>query len=234
MGDTRAMVQLGDYSMKGGGVTQDKKKAIELYQQAARMGNVNAMIKLCVWYAEGDFDTQDKVNAILWFQQAVDLHNTHKMKSSAPCEDDDEVQQAKEQFIELLRQADEMSATDTTKLGIHLFDGVDTEQDNRRTVRPDWIIHDINKAYAIVHLAISLMKEKTSKQGIKTSVLIQQAHAIQKSVEIIAQGALFGDVDPQIVRRWGVQVLPEFPRQFYCIVYTIARFLLEQLKKKQH
>ena len=157
------------------------------------------------------------------------------MDSSSCDDDDDEVQQAKEQFIELLRQADEMGATDViTKLGIHWFDGLDTEQDNRRTVRPDWIIDDINKAYATVHLTISLMKEKSARQDTNPTKLIQQAHAIQISVEKITQDALFGETDPMIVSWWGIQVVPEFPQRLCHIVFTFTRFMLEQLKKEQH
>ena len=179
------------------------------------------------WHAEGDFDTQDKVNAILWFQQAVDLYNAHKMESSALCDDGDEVQQAREQFIELVRQADEIGVIIiNTKLCIHWFDGVDTEQDNRMTIHPYWIIGDLSDGYAIVHLAISLMKEKSARQDTNPTELVQRAHAIQRSVERITQNALLGDVEPSIVLQWGVQVVPAFPQRFYCIISTIARFML--------
>ena len=235
MGNIDAMSILGDCYMKGDDVTQDKKKAIELYQQAARMGSVNAMIKLGVLHAEGDFDAQGKVNAIQWFQKAVNLYNAHEIDSFTPCDDDEEVQQAKEQFIELIRQADEMSETDViTKLGIHWFDGVDTEQDNRMTIHPDLIIGNISKAYAIVCIAISLMKEKSVRQDTNPTKLIQRARAIWSLAFKIAKSDLCGDIDPLNISYWGFQVVPHFPQRFNCIIVTLARLMLGQLKKEQH
>ena len=197
------------------------------------MGNVNAMIKLGVWYAEGDFDTQDKVNAILWFQQAVDLYKTHNQDYTALHEDEDNIQQAKEQFIELVQQADETGQTDViTKLGIHWLDGVDTELYKRMMLHPMSQACFLNRAYAIIHLTMPLKKENSARQDTNPTELIQRAHAIQESVFKIAQKTLFGDVEPSFIIQWGIQVVPEFSQQLCRITFTIARFMLEQLKKE--
>ena len=233
---TGAMAQLGDWYMKGDGVTQDKKKAIELYQQAARTGNVKAMTKLCVWYAEGDFDTQDKVNAIQWFQQAVDLYNAHILYQYISCDDDDdEVQQVKEQFIKLLLQADEMGETDNiTKLFIHLFDGINSVREKKRIIEPIWQTGIVRETYSFVHLAISLMKERSAGRGINFTKLFQQVITVERYTEHIIFDVFRENIhidhnDPQ-----AFQKSSKLDNQLCCIVYTLARFMVEQLKKEQH
>ena len=192
------------------------------------------MIKLGVLHAEGDFDTQDKVNAIQWFQQAADLYDAHKMYSSVPC-DDEEIQQAKEQFIELTRQADEVSETIIiTRLGIHWFDGVEIGEDNRMIVIAHRQAVYISEAYAIIHLGLSLMKKKSAGQDTNPTQLIQQVHAIQKCVEKITKCFVYSGVKQMAIFLWGIQVVPEFPQRLCRIALTVAKFMLEQLKKEQH
>ena len=233
---TKVMIKLGDCYLKGDGVTQDKKKAIELYQQAARTGNVKAMTKLCVWYAEGDFDTQDKVNAIQWFQQAVDLYNAHILYQYISCDDDDdEVQQVKEQFIKLLLQADEMGETDNiTKLFIHLFDGINSVREKKRIIEPIWQTGIVRETYSFVHLAISLMKERSAGRGINFTKLFQQVITVERYTEHIIFDVFRENIhidhnDPQ-----AFQKSSKLDNQLCCIVYTLARFMVEQLKKEQH
>ena len=46
MGNTNAMVNLAVCYEKGYGVSQNKQKAIELFQKASNMGNTDALIQL--------------------------------------------------------------------------------------------------------------------------------------------------------------------------------------------
>ena len=233
-GNTDAMSVLGDWYMKGNGVTQDEKKAIELYQQAAGMGNVNAMIKLGVWHAEGDFDTQDKVNAIQWFQQTVDLYKAKNCYIFFPHVDNDEAQQAKKQFIELVRQADEMGETDIiTKLGIHRFDGVDTEQGLEKRNNPLMQVFEVSSAYAFACLSILHVKEKSVKQDTISIETFQRTHGIRMSVIKATNYLLFDRDDPDDTLH-DAQKAHEYYQRLCLIAFTIARFMLEQLQNEQH
>ena len=58
-------------------MTQDQKKAIELYQKAADLGNTSAMTKLAVCYEKGDGVPQDKQKSIELYQKAANMGNTN-------------------------------------------------------------------------------------------------------------------------------------------------------------
>ena len=220
-------------TLLAGTLTQAHK--IDCEGKAAEIGKMNTMIKLCVWHAESDFDKQDKANAIQSFQEAVHLFRVHEMDSSTYYLDEQRMHQVKKHFIELLRQADEMSESNViTKLIIHWFDGDGTALHKRMKMSPDCQVEDINRAYSITHLAISLKKENTTRQDTNFTKLVQRVCIIQNFVFKIAQNALFGDVEPSFVIQWGVQVVPEFSQRLCCIAFTIARFMLEIIKKEQH
>ena len=61
--------------MKGDGVPQDKKKAIELYQQASDLGRTNAMIRLAFCFKDGDGVEKDEKKANGLFQRAAPTDN---------------------------------------------------------------------------------------------------------------------------------------------------------------
>ena len=69
----KGIVNLAVCYENGDCVSQDKKKAIELCQQAAEMGSTDAMFNLGVCYENGDGVPQDKKKAIELYQRAADL-----------------------------------------------------------------------------------------------------------------------------------------------------------------
>ena len=80
MGNTRGMINLAISYENGDGVSQDKQKAIELYQRAIDMGNALAIYNLGCFYLK-----EDKKKAIELFQKASDMGNTNEMINLAFC-----------------------------------------------------------------------------------------------------------------------------------------------------
>ena len=64
MGNTDGMFKLGICYDKGNGVSQDKQKAIELYQRASDMGNTHAKNILVVCSAAGIGVSQNKKKSV--------------------------------------------------------------------------------------------------------------------------------------------------------------------------
>ena len=75
MSNTNAMVVLGTCYEKGNGVSQDKKKAIGLFQQAADMGNTDAKAILDACSAAGVGVSQDKRRTIGLHETRTEMRN---------------------------------------------------------------------------------------------------------------------------------------------------------------
>jgi TPR repeat protein len=65
----------------GSGVTQNKSKAVEWYQEAADQGNVAAMHNLGVMYYTGEGVQQDKARGIMYLKMAADQGNENAQKA---------------------------------------------------------------------------------------------------------------------------------------------------------
>ena len=64
---------------KGNGVSQDKKKAIELLQIAADMGNTDAKAILAACFEKGNGISQDKRRTIGLHETRAEMRNTHAL-----------------------------------------------------------------------------------------------------------------------------------------------------------
>lgn len=74
-----SMHGLGYLYEHGLGVTQDHKKAIELYEKSGNAGYVDAMFNLGLIYKEGTGTPQDYVKAKYWFKKAAESGDAEAM-----------------------------------------------------------------------------------------------------------------------------------------------------------
>ncbi len=73
MGDSGAMVELGEMYSSGEGVTEDDAKALNWFKRAAEAGNVSGMVSLGGIYLLGGGGTDpNEEEAARWFQKAAD------------------------------------------------------------------------------------------------------------------------------------------------------------------
>jgi serine/threonine-protein kinase len=81
LGDTAAMVQLGDdYASDDNGVPEDDHTAMAWYRRAAERGNTDGMVALGGMYEIGiEGVDADEAEAAKWFQKAADLNNAAAM-----------------------------------------------------------------------------------------------------------------------------------------------------------
>ena len=107
VGDPFSMLHLGVCYEDGDCVSQDKQKAIELYQRAADMGDTNAMFNLAVWHENGGV-SKDKEKTIELYQRAADMGDTNAMFNLAVWHENGGVSKDKEKTIELYQQASDM------------------------------------------------------------------------------------------------------------------------------
>lgn len=76
LGNTEAMVELGESYRSGEGVTQDETKALSWFRRAAEAGNSFGMVSLGAMYLLGvDGADPDDDEAAQWFRKAADLEN---------------------------------------------------------------------------------------------------------------------------------------------------------------
>ena len=73
LGDTGAMVELGEIYSSGDGIAQDETKALAWFRRAAESGNTSGMVALGGVYLLGvNGDEPNEVEAARWFQKAAD------------------------------------------------------------------------------------------------------------------------------------------------------------------
>ncbi|MBT4224790.1 MAG: sel1 repeat family protein [Opitutae bacterium] len=70
-GDTSAQASLAWKYLKGHGVQQDDKKAVEWYTKAAEQGDVRAQNNLGELYTKGDGVSRDDKEALKWYTHAA-------------------------------------------------------------------------------------------------------------------------------------------------------------------
>jgi TPR repeat protein len=76
LGNTSAMVDLGECYSSGDGVPQDENKALEWFKRAAEAGNTAGMVSLGGMYLLGVAGSDpDYVEAARWFTKAADRDN---------------------------------------------------------------------------------------------------------------------------------------------------------------
>ncbi len=63
---------IGSFFQSGNSITQDKKKAIQLYRLAAAQGHTTAQLNLGLMYSNGDGVVQDKAEAVRLYRLAAD------------------------------------------------------------------------------------------------------------------------------------------------------------------
>ena len=71
--------------MNGCGVTEDKKKATELYQRASDMDNSDAMNNLGTCYMKGCGVIEDKKKAVELYQSASGMGDAAAMNNLGRC-----------------------------------------------------------------------------------------------------------------------------------------------------
>jgi serine/threonine protein kinase len=77
LGDTSAMLELGESYSSGEGVPQDENKALSWFRRAADAGNPSAMVSLGGMYSLGiDGGDPNDQEAARWFQKAADHDNS--------------------------------------------------------------------------------------------------------------------------------------------------------------
>jgi len=76
LGDTRAMVDLGESYRDGDGVIKDDSQAAHWFRLAAEAGNAVGMLYLGYMYQEGDGVAKSDSEAVKWFQKAADRGNS--------------------------------------------------------------------------------------------------------------------------------------------------------------
>ena len=79
-GDTDAMRRLGYMYLEGTGVSQDLRKAKELFEEASNLGNANAMCFLGDMYENGDGCVQDYAKAKEFYEQAAKKGNKNAIE----------------------------------------------------------------------------------------------------------------------------------------------------------
>jgi serine/threonine protein kinase len=80
LGNTTAMVELGEDYSTGEGVPQDENKALSWFRRAAEAGNSSGMLSLGGLYLLGiDGADPDEAEAAHWFQKAADRENPAAM-----------------------------------------------------------------------------------------------------------------------------------------------------------
>ncbi len=82
-GNADAMNNLALLYEKGQGVSQDYKRAIELYEMAVKLGNKSAMNNLALLYEKGQGVSQDYKRAIELYEMAVKLGNKSAINNLA-------------------------------------------------------------------------------------------------------------------------------------------------------
>lgn len=73
MGDTRAMILLGNMYLDGFGVPKNPKEAFKLYYKAALRHNPDAMVMVAALYQQGIGTLQNPKFAIAWYGRAARL-----------------------------------------------------------------------------------------------------------------------------------------------------------------
>ena len=82
-GDTAAQASLAWKYLKGHGVPQDDKKAIEWYTKAAEQGDPRAQNNLGELYARGDGVPKDDKEAMKWYTKAGEQGNAFSQAALA-------------------------------------------------------------------------------------------------------------------------------------------------------
>ena len=73
LGDTKAMVMLGEWYQSGRrGLPEKKIQAVRLFEQAANLDNAEAMFQLSICFVDGHGVAIDEKIAEDWFQKAKD------------------------------------------------------------------------------------------------------------------------------------------------------------------
>lgn len=80
LGDTAAMIDLGECYRSGDGVTQDESTALSWFRRAAEAGNTSAMVLTGAMYLLGGEGIEpDDATAAQWFQKASDRNSAAGM-----------------------------------------------------------------------------------------------------------------------------------------------------------
>ncbi len=72
LGDSRAMLELGNRHRRGEGVARDYGEALQWLRKSAEAANVSAMVFLGSMYAQGSGVAKDGAEAARWFRRAAD------------------------------------------------------------------------------------------------------------------------------------------------------------------
>ncbi len=75
LGETDAMMQLGESYHSGDGLSQDAQQALQWFRRAAEAGNSSGMVSAGAMYLLGDGVANDDDEALRWFQKAADRGN---------------------------------------------------------------------------------------------------------------------------------------------------------------
>jgi TPR repeat protein len=117
LGDTSAMVELGESYRSGDGVTQDEAKALSWFKKAADGGNSWGMVSVGVMYSLGwDGGDANDEEAAQWYQKAADKDNPSGMYNLAGAyEQGRGVRRSLEKAKELYEKAAALGSTDAQK-----------------------------------------------------------------------------------------------------------------------
>jgi hypothetical protein len=117
LGDTSAMVELGESYRSGEGVTQDEAKALSWFKKAADAGNSWGMVSVGVMYSLGlDGGDANDEEAAQWYQKAADHDNPSGLFDLAGAyEQGRGVRRNVEKAKELYEKAAGLGSTDAQK-----------------------------------------------------------------------------------------------------------------------
>ena len=79
LGDTDALVHIGQMYESGSGLKQDYPKALEYFTKSANLGNSYALYKIGSFYENGSGIKQDYIKAMQYYQKAASLSDAHAM-----------------------------------------------------------------------------------------------------------------------------------------------------------
>jgi hypothetical protein len=84
LGDTGAIMELGESYRSGDGLPQDNHEALRWFRRAADAGNSSGMVSVGAMYLLGDGVADDEEEAQRWFQRAADRGNAAGMYDLVP------------------------------------------------------------------------------------------------------------------------------------------------------
>ena len=168
------------------GVTKDKDKVIELYQQAASMGNTHAMTNLGFCYLKGDGVPQDSKKAIQLLQAAADTGHSVAMIYLSSCFLKGEgVPQDSKKAIELYQKASDMGNTNAmVKLGACYLKGEGVPQDKKKSIELFERAAEMGNTGAMLKLAFCYLKGDGVSQDKKKAFELYQRASESKPVPL--------------------------------------------------